>query len=219
MSDSFSWKCVPAQKVTHLGGNKPRGQVILYPESDAQEIWYEPAAVVRKLIKLEKDPSFRPASRAELLYEIQCLCEACAKDRLADMIDRRDYSAHEAQQKLSFDGYTPSLVQRVVSRAQEVGMINDQRFADVFIRSKLSVGWGARRIEYELRRRGIEAQTLSGWPYEYFDPSDEYERAYEVVQRKRIPATNPYPKLMRFLVGRGFSSAAASDAVKRYLDE
>lgn len=218
MSEYFAWTCISAQKATHLGGNKPRGQVIINPETDTTETWYEPAAVVRKLKKLEGDKNFHPASKAELRYEIQRLCETCAQDKLADMIDRRDYSSAEAIQKLHFEGYTASVIEKVVHRAQEVGMINDGRFADVFIRSKLSLGWGARRVEFELRRRGIEAQSLPGWPYEYFDPTDEVERAFEVVQRKRIPEVNAYPKLMRFLVGRGFNAAAASDAVKRYLD-
>ncbi len=86
-----------------------------------------------------------------------------------------------------------------MQRAVEVGLINDSRFADVYIRSKISQGWGPLKIKTEISKKGIEVETLPGWPDAYFSDVDEFEIAYSLAQRKHLSGKNDYEKLVRFL--------------------
>lgn len=178
-----------------------------------------PVAVAKALDKHIEGLAEPPGSRAELLYHLAAVSDECAMGRIARLVDRRDYSSKEASDKLREDGYAPSCIERVLGRATSSGLVDDSRFADVFIRTKVSAGWGTARIGRELSRRGIELSQVEGWPHEYLDVSDEPQRAYELVSTRRIPSKNAYPKLVRFLAGRGFSLGEATQAVSRYLAE
>ena len=106
-----------------------------------------------------------------------------------------------------------------MDKAKRGHVIDDMRFADVYIRTKVSAGWGSRRIERELSQKGIEASDVPGWPYEYFDMDDERERAYQLASRRRLSGKNDYAKIVRFLVARGFGMGDAKDAAARVLRE
>lgn len=84
------------------------------------------------------------------------------------------------------DGYQKNVRDPAVQRAVEVGLINDSRFADVYIRSKISQGWGPLKIKTEISKKGIEVETLPEWPDAYFSDVDEFEVAYSLAQRKHL---------------------------------
>lgn len=200
-------------------GARPKGTVRIDSESHGSESITVPIAVARSLARKRKGGELDPSSRAELLYHVGRISADKAAERLAALVDRRDYSSKEAADKLRQDGYPPRVVESAVGRAVEVGLIDDRRFADVFIRTKVSAGWGMRRIAGELRRRGIDVDGLPGWPYDYLDPEEERQRAVEVAQRHHVSGGNQRQKMVRFLVGRGFSTAVAYDAARQVTDE
>jgi regulatory protein len=189
------------------------------PGSEQEERLVLPVAVARALEKRRDSGEIHPCSRAELRFIVGELARACASARIERLIDKRDYSAAELRDKLRRDGYADKTVETCVMRAIEARLVDDARYADVFVRSKLSAGWGAQRIERELSRRGVEVSILPGWPYEYFDPEDELTRALEVASRKRVREPHAYEKLVRFLCGRGFAPGVAHRAARRTLEE
>ncbi len=178
-----------------------------------------PARVAKLLDAKQKAGELEPESRAELMYEVKRVSLASAKRRLAELVDKRDYASHEAARKLRLDGYGSQVTSEAVAWAEDAGLIDNGRFADVFIRTKLAAGWGQRRIERELGERGISCEDVEGWPYEYLDPDDELSRAIEVAGRKRVTGANQTQKMARFLVGRGFSASVAFDAARRVLED
>ena len=93
--------------------------------------------------------------------------------RVARLVERRDYSRKEVADKLAEDGYSHSCIDRVVERACSCRLVDDARFADVFIRTKVYAGWGAARIARELARRGVDVSSVEGWPHEYLVLEDE----------------------------------------------
>ena len=117
------------------------------------------------------------------------------------------------------DGYQKNVRDPAVQRAVEVGLINDSRFADVYIRSKISQGWGPLKIKTEISKKGIEVETLPGWPDAYFSDVHEFEVAYSLAQRKHLSGKNDYEKLVRFLSTKGYSFSIASSVAKKILDE
>lgn len=200
-------------------GARPKGLLRIESEAHGSETISLPLAVARTLDRKRRTGEVDPGSRAELLYLVGQLSSAKAMDRLAKLVDRRDYSAKEATDKLRQDGYPAKIVEATVGRAIDAHLIDDRRFAEVFIRTKVYAGWGMRRIERELSRRGIEVEELPGWPYDYLDPEDERGRALEVAQRHHVSGGNQLQKMVRFLVGRGFSTGVAYDAAREALGE
>ena len=63
----------------------------------------------------------------------------------------------------------------------------------------------------------MDTERLPGWPYDYADPDDEFERAMGIASRKRVREPNAYAKLVRFLMGRGFSTDVSMRAAKQTL--
>lgn len=210
---------LPDRRRASLGASKPRATLIINPETPQEERRLIPAAVGRLLASKHKAGELHPQSRAELLYMVGELSRSCASTRVERLLNRRDYSSAEVTQKLRFDGYAPTVVEACVERACNIGLICDTRYADVFIRSKLSAGWGLARIKTELSRRGVDVEQLRGWPYDYVDPEDEITRAVEVAHRKSVSGARAYGKLVRFLCNRGFAMGVATRAARLVLEE
>ena len=214
----ISWTIeLPQKKQAVLGQAKPKAKIILETEVGGTEEFFVPPTVARALLSKEKDGVFTPSSRNEFLYEVKEISTQCIKTRIEALIVKRDYSTAELQKKLMLDGYQKNVRDAAVQRAVEVGLVNDSRFADVYIRSKISQGWGPLKIKTEISKKGIEVETLSGWPDAYF--SDEFEVAYSLAQRKHLSGKNDYEKLVRFLATKGYSFSIASSVAKKILDE
>ena len=133
---------------------------------------------------------------------------------LVDMLSRRDHSTQEAREKLTRYGFRHDCIDDSIRRAESSRYLDDSRFASYFIEERKRRGWGRIRIEQELKRRGIDTSTIDGYPDAFFDACDDARRAREILAKKRIPDNRPYEKLVRFLMGRGFSYTLASDVVK-----
>lgn len=213
-ANGFSYEiALPERAAAAIGARKPLAKVI--PEGS--EPICVPVAVARALHGSDVP---EPESRAELLYRIRETADACAWARVVDMVSRREYSSTEAIERLRRDGYSAECAARVVERAQRLRVISDARFAESFVRAKVSAGWGPVRIERELSRKGVEPADVPGWPEEFVGAGDDVSaRAREALERKRVPEKNAYPKLVRFLVSRGYSLSVAKDAVSARLAE
>ncbi len=205
---------------TFAGQRKPLARVWVGEDEseDAPPDLEVPVVVARAITKALREGS-SVANMGGLDALVGPLMVSCARSRAVELVDRREYSTHDLVDRLVRDGFQSSTAAQVVGRLAEVGAVSDARYADTFVRSKIAVGWGERRIERELARHGIQAQeALPGWPYDYLDPDDEVSRARDLVARKSIPAKNPYQKLVRFLISRGFSYSTSIDAVKSHLE-
>ena len=219
--EDLSWEVeLPDRRTLGLGyGARPRATLTVVTEDRGEERISLPVSVGRVLKSKTDAHELNPGSRAELLYEVREMSGRCAALRVEKLVDKRDYSAQELSNKLALDGFSASIREAAVSRAQDCGLVNDNRYAATFIRTKLSSGWGVSRIERELRLRGIELREVPGWPEEFVEEGDEDERAYAVASTRRIAEKNGFEKLVRFLCGRGFSMGCAVRAARRVMDE
>jgi len=159
-------------------------------------------------------PDLGPEELAHAIDEVQA---ACANARTEKLINMRDYTEAQLATKLSQDGYSPSAVRTAVARAVRIGLVDNLRYGDVLIRSKMAAGWGQVRIAQKLKQVGISPESIPGWPDAYFERDSEAERAYALLAHKRLTGKNDYPKLVRHLANKGFSLSVCVDAAKRRL--
>ena len=146
-----------------------------------------------------------------------------ARERALYLLGLRDYACKELEQKLYAEA-DPAVAASVVARLREVGLLDDERYAARLARS-LSEGkhYPRRRIEQELRRRGVDpltAQTVA----EELDGED-FEQALALLERKYYNKLNDPDDRRRVtaaLARRGFSYGAirrAMDALEIPDDE
>lgn len=220
-----SWDAFPAERRGNgfgRGAGKPMGVVCAWVrDSDGDDgtrvVIETPSDVAKRLGSIRKgqpeDGVIRYDDLLDLIAQTQ---RQVAKERILRLVNRRDYSRHELYERLSRDGFERDACNEMLDDLTGCGIVSDARFAEVYIRSKISVGWGTERIVRELERRGIDVNDLEGWPHQFIDPEAEYERALMVARKKCSGSRTPtYQQLVRFLIGRGFSYDIARGAANR----
>lgn len=153
----------------------------------------------------------------ELDEFIHTLMQEAGWTRLVSLLNGRDRTRKELIDRLESEGFDSSISHAMVKKAQACGMVDESRYAEVFIATSIRKGWGRDKIERTLRERGIDPSAVQEYPHAFFAEDDEFERAVGVLSKKRVPETNPKQKLVRFLIGRGFSMSIAIRAVEERL--
>ncbi|MGB5445247.1 MAG: regulatory protein RecX [Psychromonas sp.] len=76
-------------------------------------------------------------------------------------LGRRDHSENELREKMARKTDNQQWIDTVISECFHYGYLNDARFVENFIRFSQNKGFGSKRIMGDLKRKGIDAQTLS----------------------------------------------------------
>lgn len=164
-----------------------------------------------KLANVRPEPVVVPISEGEerAFLKIQRLCGV------------RERCASELRDRLLRDGFARPDAEAAIARAVKCGLVDDLRYADVLVRSRISQGKGRAGIASELDRAGIDVCSLPGWPEEYFDDEalPELERALEMLRRKPPRAKDVRAAAFRRLVSKGYGQDVAYSAARRYAEE
>ncbi|GGY58666.1 regulatory protein RecX [Bacterioplanes sanyensis] len=133
-----------------------------------------------------------------------------------ELLARRDHSRQELERKLQPRTTQSELLQQVLDQLAERGWQSDQRFAEMFVRSRCSRGHGPMRVRQDMRQKGLSdhliTQVLSD------SDCDWFELAVEVASKKyaslqRDPRWRE--KLYRFLSYRGFLADQVQHALEQ----
>lgn len=193
---------------------KPQAHVVFELEQGDPLDFSVPPRVARAFEKEEPIlPVAYESARDALLAVDARLCFAT----LVEMLSRRDHAEREACDKLRAIGFRTASIDEAVQRAREARFLDTDRFMRYFIDERKRRGWGRRKIELELARKGADPTTLLGYPEDFFPVDDELSRARSLLAKKRIPEARAFEKLVRFLMGKGFPYGVAADAVKERL--
>ncbi len=142
-----------------------------------------------------------------------------AHDRALDLLARRPHFAAELETKLGRRGYRSEDVADAVERLAAAGHLNEGETARMLVRSLKRRGYGRRRFELELRRRGADEAAACA-AVEAIDDEDELARASAAAGRWRSShPTRDTAALARHLERRGFSSRTIGGVLVRPLQE
>jgi len=115
---------------------------------------------------------------------------------------RREHSRAELERKLEPHAGSSELVARVLEALILKKQLSDERYAEERARL-LSRKYGAVRIRYDLKAKGVDRETI-----DHISSEGDLERARAILARKyREPAKTreERAKRIRFLQSRGFS--------------
>lgn len=114
-------------------------------------------------------------------------------------------STGEVRQYLRRKGFE-DLSDFVISRLTREGYLNDATFTESWVKMRSEMNWSPRAIQFELVRKGIAKDIIETTGHTL--NADNTDRAIQqLVEKKMRRHGYGRDKLMRFLVGRGFSYA------------
>ena len=128
----------------------------------------------------------------------------------------------ELEGQLAKRGYPDDVSTQVLDRLTAVGLIDDEDFAEQWVRSRqVNAGKGRRALAAELRTKGVDKEIIED-ALAGIDADTERVRAEQLVadrlRRERFDDEASEAKVMRRLVGmlarRGYGQSMALDVVK-----
>ncbi|MBN2414410.1 regulatory protein RecX [bacterium] len=143
-----------------------------------------------------------------------------ARTDALSLISYRMRSVRELQDRLQQKKYSPELIDRTVGRLLQVGLLDDRKFADAFVHSRLIQRPAARRVlEQELRGKGISPGIAADALAEQYPEEKEAVIARDLAARKsrqlRGDPVKAAKRLADYLLRRGFGW----DLIRPLLDE
>lgn len=137
-----------------------------------------------------------------------------AKERSLYIIERTEKTSKEIKEKLVLNGYPEKVAMRVISFLTKYGFVNDEDYARRYMQYKSSKR-SLRQIRMELMRKGISKDVLSS--IEEDMKIDESE-TIRILARKKYRSLDSLDetekrKLIRYLLGKGFSYEKIKDAL------
>ena len=86
---------------------------------------------------------------------------ATVYNKALDIVSRIEHSEKEIKNKLLEKFDAPEIIEQVVLKLIENNLINDVRFAEMYVLIRKRKGFGPKKIQFELMARGIDDSISS----------------------------------------------------------
>ncbi|HLN77935.1 MAG TPA: regulatory protein RecX [Nocardioidaceae bacterium] len=150
--------------------------------------------------------------------------EEVARKILLDQLTGQARSRAELATKLAKRRVPEEVAERLLTRFEEVGLIDDAAFARAWVESRQpGKGLGRRALAQELRRKGIDEEVARA-ALEEIEPGDEEEAARALVRRKlrtlrNVDRATAARRLSGMLARKGHSGEVVWRVVRDELDQ
>jgi len=129
-------------------------------------------------------------------------------NKALDLVSRREHSRHELMQKLD-KRYPETLpiIEEALEKLVLNKILDDERFAEMYLNSRARKGFGPKKIEMELYSKKVDSALINNAieAYEYWTENAKNEL------KKKFKGSQPIDykskmKQKQFLFNRGFST-------------
>jgi regulatory protein len=141
------------------------------------------------------------------------LTEADVHEIAVRYLTRREYGIEELRRKLTQRGADSAIAEKVVSDLADENLVSDQRFTEMYVRTRMRRLYGPVKIRGELRSLGVSdyliAQEMAFEQETWFDSASQWAD-------KRCRGELDYQtrsKIYRSLMNRGFTHEQANVAL------
>ncbi|WP_346770760.1 regulatory protein RecX [Luteipulveratus flavus] len=133
-------------------------------------------------------------------------------------------SRQQLADKLRQKGCDEQVAHEVLDRMEEVGLVDDEAYAQLVVRSQQSGrGLARRALRQELRRKGVD-DDVAGATLEQIGDEEEKERARELVAKKLrsmhgLDAAVQTRRLAGMLARKGYSSSVSWQVIREAITD
>ena len=144
-----------------------------------------------------------------------------AYDKALGLLARREHSRRELKTKLRQGGYQGEETSAAIDRLGEQQYQDDDRFAEVLLRSRIAQGYGPMRLRAELKSHGLGDARIR----ELLDAAEADWAALASAQLRRRyggkGVADPAERARRaqFLLRRGFAAATVRSVTHADVDD
>ena len=142
------------------------------------------------------------------------------KERALYMLDKSYKTKRYVMDKLKAGLYPESIIDKVVSFLEEINLINDLRYAEMYIDYKRGTK-SKKQIVQDLYVKGVDKKLIDQ-AFEDSDFSDRESLNKYIEKRKNkydLSDRKDIQKFYSYLVSKGYSYGDVKDALKDYIDE
>jgi regulatory protein len=145
--------------------------------------------------------------------------EAVARKILLDQLTGRARSRKELADRLAAKRVPGDIAKALLDRFEEVGLIDDEAFARLWIADRQrSKGLASRALSQELRRKGVPDEVVQE-ALDEVEPGAEEEAARALVRKKlrtltRVDDATATRRLVGMLARKGYPSGLAFSVVR-----
>ena len=129
-------------------------------------------------------------------------------NKALDLVSRREHSCYELIQKLNKRfPETMHIIEDVVQKLVRNNILNDERFAEMYLNARARKGFGPKKIEMELNSKKVDSIFIANAISEYDSWAENAEN--ELLKKFKGIKPNDFNSKMKqkqFLFNRGFST-------------
>lgn len=139
-------------------------------------------------------------------------------------LSHRPRSELEVKNYLRQKGCEPLVSDTVIAKLRSLNYLDDLSFAQIWARSRLeSRGYGPRRVEQELRLKGIDSRVIRETMQQSLQHLSEQESARKILTKRfgavSLQDAKAQHRAVALLQRRGFSSKVIFELLKYRIDE
>ena len=143
-----------------------------------------------------------------------------AKQRAIWYLDRSFYTEKALYEKLVRAGFNKKAVAAVVARLCELDLLNDRRFAEIYLKRCIEANISKREAYQKMLLKGLPRELI----IEFMENTeiDEAAQIREIIEKKyRLKLSNPenVQKVYAALARKGFSYSAVRQVIADYCEE
>ena len=142
------------------------------------------------------------------------------KERALYMLDKSYKTKRYVMDKLKAGLYPESIIDKVVSFLEEINLINDLRYAEMYIDYKRG-SKSKKQIVQDLYVKGVDKKLIDQ-AFEESDFTDNESLKKYIEKRKNkydLSDRKDIQKFYSYLVSKGYSYGDVKDALRDYIDE
>lgn len=136
---------------------------------------------------------------------------------------RRPYAMEELCRRLVHRGHPPEASEEAVTRAASMGLLDDQEFAEMYVRIRRERGHGPARLRRDLLSRGVDPGLVERAMRAHAPTEeDEVETLRELAssragQVRGLPRRTQIRRLTAYMARRGYTGARVGQVVREVL--
>jgi len=138
-------------------------------------------------------------------------CLASAQRSLA----MREHSRYQIKNKLINKGFEKKIVNDVLQELLESGFQSDKRYTEEYIRYRQNIGYGVKKIIFELKSNGISSSIISEYLNNFIDDYDVlFKLASDKILNENLNDQKILAKYINHFKYRGFDNNIILKVIK-----